>query len=291
MGKPKEEEKLIIPKRQVGKKTKHDTFANLRKPHPVEEFLGLVRPVTETSLAKANEQAVSQTRLASQPSLAVESQPQIDLMESLPDVKGYMKLYFQMVDYLYPQLDPFERAVHETLYRLSWGFKRPTCTISYRRLAERTNMSMRSAQRAADKLVSKGLVRKSRFIIGNKKEQGIEWWVVPVPRQVAEASLVGEPSLDRQATMKDTNTQKDINTQTSVSAKSRFSLDQCRQYAESLRSQGIKNPGGYAVTIYRSGEADEQITAMLNRCPTCNGKRRVYNDLSGYFDLPCPDCA
>lgn len=150
-------------------------------------------------------------------------------------------------------------------------------------------MSMRSAQRAADKLVGKGLVRKSRFIIGNKKEQGIEWWVVPVPRQVLEASLASETSLVPQATIKDTNTQKDISTQTGV--RSRFSLDQCRAYAESMKGQGIKNPGGYAVAIYRSGEADALIAMMPDACQTCSGKSRIWNETTGLFDIPCPDCA
>jgi hypothetical protein len=57
------------------------------------------------------------------------------------------------------------------------------------------------------------------------------------------------------------------NTQTpsGVRAGSRFSLDECRAYAESLRSEGIQNPGGYATTIHRSGEADDRIEAFLRQ--------------------------
>jgi hypothetical protein len=50
-----------------------------------------------------------------------------------------------------------------------------------------------------------------------------------------------------------------------VRAGSRFSLDECRAYAESLRSEGIQNPGGYATAIHRSGEADDRVEAFLGQ--------------------------
>lgn len=75
---------------------------------------------------------------------------------------------------------------------------------------------------------------------------------------------------------------------------SRYTLDECRTYAEHLRvsGQGITNPTGYAKTIYRTGEDDSQIAAFLSsrqqqaaeklppnvdasRCPDCDG--------TGYF--------
>lgn len=67
-------------------------------------------------------------------------------------------------------------------------------------------------------------------------------------------------------------------------AKSRFSIEECRRYAEQLHNtgQGITNPGGYATTIHRTGETDELIEKFLNppisppsidasQCPNCNG--------------------
>ena len=80
------------------------------------------------------------------------------------------------------------------------------------------------------------------------------------------------------------NTQKEsTQTQAGVGGGSRFSLNECRKYAEHLRStgQGINNPGGYATTILRTGEADDAIAAFLmpeeNAAPI---------DVSG-----CPDCS
>jgi hypothetical protein len=63
---------------------------------------------------------------------------------------------------------------------------------------------------------------------------------------------------------------------------SRFSLAECRRYADSLRTDGITNPGGYATKIHRSGEADELIAKFLepvesakavdaSACPDCQG--------------------
>jgi hypothetical protein len=70
------------------------------------------------------------------------------------------------------------------------------------------------------------------------------------------------------------------------SATSRFTLAQCRQYAESLRGDGITNPAGYAKTIFRSGEDDAEIEKFLVAGATASGNgkgKRV--DASA-----CPDC-
>ena len=67
---------------------------------------------------------------------------------------------------------------------------------------------------------------------------------------------------------------------------SKFSLEECKRFAEHLQKtgQGINNPGGYATTIFRSGEADAQIEAFLNPpttvesggCPDCGGSGYYY---------------
>ena len=210
-------------------------------------------------------------------------------MTSLPDVKGYLRLHFQILDHLYPQLDPFERAVHETLYRLTWGFSRETCTISYQRIAERTNMSPKSAQRAVGKLEGKGLIKKVGQVIGYQKEQGIEFSVVPSPRLVLESRLAAQSRLVRETDMIDSVLQiNNTQTQGRVSVASRFSLEECRRFADHLKAtnQGITNPGGYATKIFRSGEADALIEVFLNpptrldpsQCPDCGGSNFIYID-------------
>lgn len=255
---------------------------------------------SKTSLANVSSQDLVQSPVWSKTSLVpqgrqvVESdqhKTSVDLMASLPDVKGFLRLYFQLIDHLYPQLDPFERAVHETLYRLSWGFNKSTCTISYQRIAERTGMSSKSAQRAAGRLESKGLVSKSGRVIGYHKEQGIEFSVVPPPRQVLESRQVRQSRQDTETYIIDRNTQiKNTQTQNGVGVISRFSLEECQQYANHLKQtgQGITNPGGYATKIFRSGEADAFIEAFLSplaqldisKCEDCRGTGFIYIDSS-----------
>ncbi|MBC7910646.1 MAG: hypothetical protein H7Y30_09110 [Pyrinomonadaceae bacterium] len=71
---------------------------------------------------------------------------------------------------------------------------------------------------------------------------------------------------------------------------SKFTIEECRRYAEHLRStgQGINNPGGYATTIHRTGEADALIEVFLtsaespraeldaSKCPDCSGTGFYY---------------
>ncbi len=69
-----------------------------------------------------------------------------------------------------------------------------------------------------------------------------------------------------------------------VGVGSKFSPEECRQYAKHLHEtgQGITNPGGYATTIHRSGEADDLIEQFFrprastgsfdaSKCPDCQG--------------------
>jgi len=70
-----------------------------------------------------------------------------------------------------------------------------------------------------------------------------------------------------------------------VRVDSKFTLEECQRYAAHLQAtgQGINNPGGYATTIYRTGEADSLIEKFVNPpalrtqvvdaslCPDCKG--------------------
>jgi hypothetical protein len=72
---------------------------------------------------------------------------------------------------------------------------------------------------------------------------------------------------------------------------SKFSIEECRKYAKHLQAtgQGINNPGGYATTIHRTGEADLLIESFLHpedverssnldtsQCPDCQGTGFYY---------------
>jgi hypothetical protein len=231
---------------------------------------------------------------------------EFSLLSSLPDVKGYMVWFHQVTDYLDRQLTPFEQCLYKQLYRLSWGYDQPTCIIGFPKLSERTNMSETAARQAAKGLIKKGLVKKRAMVFGKGVEQGIEWEIYAPPallkykeetsrraaRNTGPELNIG-PSVKTgpllAAPIKEINTQKEnTQTQTGVRVGSRFSLEECRRYANHLKQtgQGITNPGGYATKIFRSGEADAFVEAFLNppmllnvgKCPTCRGSNFVYLD-------------
>jgi DNA-binding Lrp family transcriptional regulator len=268
------------------------------------------RLAKSASLAKNGSLALQNARLANSASLAeIASLPvkegDVDLMASLPDVAGFTKFFHQITDFLYPQLSPSEQCVHLQLYRLTWGRGEPFCRISLPRLAERSNMSERTTHDALAKLISKGLIKKGTSVIGKGREQGIEYWVTPAPRLADSARLVKSARLAESARLANSASYKEITTykehtqtQEGVSVGSRFSLEECRRYAEHLQStgQGIKNPGGYATTICRTGEADELIEVFINPaqkrnikdCPDCRGMGFYYpEELGGEIVRKC----
>jgi hypothetical protein len=67
-------------------------------------------------------------------------------------------------------------------------------------------------------------------------------------------------------TAEETHAHKSERANGGVSVGSKFTLEECRRYAAHLHAtgQGITNPGGYATTIYRSGEADPLIKSFLH---------------------------
>lgn len=102
-------------------------------------------------------------------------------MASLPHVDGYTKFWHQMTDHLYRQLEPAEQVVHLQLFRLPWGYNKPTCFINLPNLASRSNISRATAQKAVQKLIETGLIRKVQTVQGSNKEQWNEYQVIPPP--------------------------------------------------------------------------------------------------------------
>lgn len=215
----------------------------------------------------------------------------VNLMVSLPQVKGHLKLWNQFIDHLYAQLEPAEQAVHLQLYRLSWGFDKPTCFIGTPNLARRAGMSRNTAAKAVSGLEKKGLIKKLGMKFGKDSEQGIEYWVRPAPAAKESGGPTRSGGPTKSGAIKESVfNEKHIQTQSGVSVVSRFTLEECRLYADHLKQtgQGITNPGGYATKIFRSGEADALVEAFLNppvkidpsQCPDCSGSNFIYIDPS-----------
>ena len=101
----------------------------------------------------------------------------LDLMASLPKVAGHLRVPNSIADHLLGQLTADEQAVFFQLFRLSWGYGKPTCSISNPRLSERSNVKMTSMKAAIKRLEARGLISKRSTTLGYGKEQGIEYRV------------------------------------------------------------------------------------------------------------------
>jgi hypothetical protein len=231
-----------------------------------------------------------------------DSQPRGDghvhnLLAGVRHVAGFLRLPNTVTDSVLRLLDTDEQSIYIQMYRLSHGNGKPSCFISLPKLAERTNIKMTSLKAALKRLESRGLISKSNLTLGYGKAQGIEY-SVSSPDSQPQADRQSHRGSQPQADSIKESTQKE-NTQTQgslagVRVGSRFTIEQCRRYARHLQStgQGINNPGGYATTIHRTGEADELIGIFLNptvstqvdtsQCPDCQGSGFYYpNGSSG----------
>lgn len=207
----------------------------------------------------------------------------LSLLAALPEQKGETRIPNRYADHLCRMLRPDEQAVYWQLYRLSWGWGKETCLVSNPKLSERSNVPLSTMKRAVASLIEKGVIIKTGQTNGYGKEQGVEYRVPTLgsqPAQSRQPVVSSQPGAD---SFKETHI-KEHTTQEPVGVSSRFDLQECKRFAEHLRStrQGITNPGGYATKIHRSGEADELIAAFLtpsesapsvdvSKCPDCHG--------------------
>jgi Bacteriophage replication protein O len=222
----------------------------------------------------------------SQPVLSQPTASPLNLLDSLPDSAGYTKTPNRYYDHLCSQLTPDEQAVYSQLFRLSYGHGKDTCFISNNRLSERSSVPLSTCKRVVSKLVGKGLVEKVGATHGPGKEQGVTYRLPSMSQLTVGQSRLSQPAAGHNKV----NTHKEhTQTQEGVRVGSKFSIEECRRYAQHLRStgQGINNPGGYATTIHRTGEADSLIEVFLNpspaqaladtnQCPDCQGTGFYY---------------
>jgi hypothetical protein len=224
--------------------------------------------------------------------------------------RGYYPAYNDLSDRLVPELklNPFEQSILNRLYRLSRGWKSDECEVGMGNLSKSCVMSKSQVQRSIASLIEKGLVEN----MGESKRgarEGNRYKVLPGLPAIPGKSIVSQSVVNKESSVSSENidssqtipseninkySNKDlINTQTQepsagVRVGSKFTIEECRKYAEHLRStgQGINNPGGYATTIHRTGEADELIDRFLNpvtsiqvnssQCPDCKGSGFYY---------------
>jgi hypothetical protein len=222
----------------------------------------------------------------------------------LPIDTPHLRTPHEITDGILPTLKPGCQVVLMRLYRLSAGFGSNTCHVSLPKLASTCNISETQIRVFLKDLERRKLIKRLSVDLANKiqSERGVTFEVL-LPRlatmkNVAGAKSVGGAEFTGGAKTEPNkvNTQKE-NTQTpelppaGVRVGSRFTIEECRKYAKHLQStgQGINNPGGYATTIQRTGEADMLIESFLHpesiapssnldtaRCPDCHGTGFYY---------------
>jgi hypothetical protein len=210
----------------------------------------------------------------------------------------HLRTPHEITDKILPTLKPGCQVVLMRLYRLSAGFGSDTCHVSIGKLASACNISETQIRIFLRNLEQRKLIKRLSVDLANKvqSERGITFEVF-LPRLAATKSVAGSKTTGGTnfaggviSEPNKVNTQKE-NTQTQeggVRVGSKFTIEDCRRYAQHLQStgQGINNPGGYATTIHRTGEADELIERFLNpfsstqidtsQCQDCKGSGFYY---------------
>lgn len=225
----------------------------------------------------------------------------VQRMAPVRQTGGHTRVTHEVADIILPTLDVYAQSLLQRILRLSWGWSQDICKVGLPRLAQATNMSESKARRAVRILISRGFIEviNQDFSNANQAERGTTYRILLAPAsRIAPSSRT--PPAHQPAPIQNTpnkeNTFKET-TQTQampvagVRVASRFSIEECRKYAKHLQAtgQGINNPGGYATTIHRTGEADVLINSFLypetgdsslnrdiSQCPDCNGTGFYY---------------
>ncbi len=255
-----------------------------------------IPPQTIVSPTKSNQTIVSQTMVESDRAFktsasaegrsAKESrQAQTPTVGAVDVSRGYYPSYNDLSDRLIPEmgLNPFEQSVLQRLYRLSRGWKSDECEVGLGTLAKFCVMSRSQVQRSVAALTEKGLI----INLGPAKKgskDGNRYRILPGVPAMPPQTIVRQTIVPEEVTLPPQNTvvgqtivtgntnknsnKDDLKTHSKTSAVrvgSRFTLEECRRFAESMRGEGIQNPGGYATAIHRSGEADDRVEAFLKQ--------------------------
>jgi DNA-binding MarR family transcriptional regulator len=282
MADPKEKTKPAVKTREP-KKVTHGTFDNLRQlPHPVEELLGLT-PDPSASQTRSSAEPVSDLNPSTRPPRTRSS------TEPVRHTDGFTGIINHLLDDILPTLDPAEQVVLLRIYRLTHGHGNATCKVSRQKLVNKTGVKRTRLLQALSKLEERGFIKRLADDTSNTDiyNRGMSFQILlegVKPVRTANPSDIRTRSSDepnKVNTLKE-NTQTQDVPSAGVRVGSKFTIEECRRYAESLRNAGIKNPGGYATTIHRTGEADTLIESFLSptavsstpdvsRCPDCHG--------------------
>jgi hypothetical protein len=254
--------------------------------------------------------SASRAKRSTEPVLKVWDAENASHADSAP-VGGHLRVPNEIIHRILPSLKSSEAIVLLRLYALSHGFQKKTCTVSLDKLASGCNLSRTQTRVCVRNLERKGHIKSLGIdnINSDKALRGFHFEVNLPSTTRAESAPHAKTASHAKSTpnkYKDlkehTHTQEEPDSTnppiTAVEEKndratrgvgggSRYTIEECRKYADHLHhtGQGITNPGGYATTIHRTGEADDlldkflhpelprpvQISIDVKACPDCNG--------------------
>jgi len=185
-----------------------------------------------------------------------------------------------------PRLKPSDGYVLLYLIARTHGFRQTKSTVTLDAIANACSISRSQARVNVNSLVEKGFIRHLGTDSTNRNPlmRGLILEIVQpgVPRTESVRGVESVPRTDSTPIKETHRIKEHTHKDAGVRVCSRFKLEQCRKYAESLRADGITNPGGFAMKIHRSGEADDLIETFLapveaapkidvSQCPDCGG--------------------
>lgn len=213
-------------------------------------------------------------------------------------VRGHLRLPNEVLYNIFPTLKPSEAIVLLRLYALSHGFQKNTCTVSLDKLASGCNLSRTQTRVCVRSLERKKFIKSQGIDNTNSRRElrGLHFEIkLPSPTRTDSTPRAKSASHVETAPNKEKHIKESTQTQETPTAGvrvgSKFTIEECRKYATHLQStgQGINNPGGYATTIHRTGEADMLIESFLHakapdppsnldtsQCPDCKGTGFYY---------------
>lgn len=247
--------------------------------------------------ATPHEDSASDVKVHSEPVRKVRDAETAPRAESAR-VRGHLRVPNEILYNILPTLKPSEAIVLLRLYALSHGFQKNTCTVSLDKLASGCNLSRTQTRVCVRNLERKKLIKGQGTDNTNSQKElrGLHFEVRLPPATRAEiaphtkSAPRVETTPNKEKTIKETTQTQDAPV-VGVRGGSKFTIEECRKYAQYLQAtgQGINNPGGYATTIHRTGEADMLIESFLrpaapsppsnvdtSQCPDCHGTGFFY---------------